>query len=90
MITINSGHIPETRSSKNIGLEPLVYQHSRIMPPTIILRDYPPDISAWAAASNQTSQIQTGNSTQNIPPVGFIIPLVVIVGAVLILLGTCS
>jgi hypothetical protein len=60
------------------------------MPPTIILRDYPPDISGWAAASNKTSQIQTGNSTQNITTIGFIIPLVIIVAALLILLGTCS
>ena len=60
------------------------------MPPTTILRDYPPDISAWAAASNDTSQIQTGNSIPNASVVGFIIPLIIIIGVLCILLGACS
>jgi hypothetical protein len=59
------------------------------MPPTVVLRDYPPDISTWAAASNQTSQIQTGNSGLDTSAVGFIVPLAVIIGILIILLLAC-
>jgi hypothetical protein len=59
------------------------------MPPTITLRDYPPDISKWAAASTLTSSIQTGNSTLGISAVGFIVPLVIITAVLAILFGAC-
>lgn len=50
------------------------------MPPTLTLRDYLLDISAWAAASGQTSQIQIANYTPDASPVEYIISLFVTIG----------
>ncbi len=60
------------------------------MPPTLVLRDYSPDISAWARASNQTNQIPTGNSTVDPSPVGFVVPLVVTLGILALVLGALT
>lgn len=59
------------------------------MPPTIVLRDYWPDISAWAAAVNQTSQFQAGTSALDTSSVGFIAPLAIFSGILIILLVSC-
>jgi hypothetical protein len=68
-IPVYLGHITEplgkqiNESLKCFRLDPFAYEHPSIMPPTLTLRNYPLDISAWAAASGQTSQIQIANST---------------------------
>jgi hypothetical protein len=81
-----SSHISETlgkqinESLKCFRLDPIANEHPSIMPPTLTLRDYLLDISAWAAASGQTSQIQIANSTPDASPVEYIISLFVTIG----------
>lgn len=60
------------------------------MPPTLILRAYSPDISAWASASNETNQVQTGSSTFDMSAVGFIVPLVVTIGILAVVVAACT
>jgi hypothetical protein len=60
------------------------------MPPTLILRDYSPDISAWAKASNETNQVQPGSSTLDTSAAGFIVPLVVTIGILAVVVAACT
>jgi hypothetical protein len=60
------------------------------MPPTLTLRDYSPDISAWARASNETSQVQPSSSTLDTSAVGFIVPLVVAIGILTVVVAACT
>ena len=85
-ISVYSGHITEplgkqiNESLNCFRLDPFAYEHPSIMPPTLTLRNYPLDISAWAAASGQTNQIQIANPAPEESPVGYIISLVVTIG----------
>ena len=59
------------------------------MAPMFVLRDDLPGISASAAASNQTSQIQEGNPTVDASKLGFIAPLVISTTLVIMLFVLC-
>jgi hypothetical protein len=59
------------------------------MAPTIILRDDQQGISASAAQSNQTNQFQDGAGHIDTSAVGFIAPLAVFIGILILLLFSC-